>query len=321
MGKEIVYCEICGDRILEQEFAKGRAVTVLNKNYCVKCKAEVAPDEEPAPESGRKSGHPSSSVRPPGRDGAARSQPRAATARPAAPPRAPTRPTARPAASKVPIFIGAGVGALALVALVVLILVNRKSPGDSAAVGKKTEQDKTARAERAWQDLQQEIEQAAKNDDADRVLAKIEAVRSDLAGSKYAAQLDGLKEEYQKRKKVGDLLDEARKFAEGDRDFTRFPDAIAKFDAAKAEAVRSATSRLPEIEKARKVYEEEYEKKAEEHYGQVRGQVLDYMSRRQWDNAMRVIDAQFPAKFRHSKVWKSTLERFYKECEAKKAGR
>lgn len=38
MGREIVYCEVCGDRILEWEFEEGRAVTWENKNFCFKCK-------------------------------------------------------------------------------------------------------------------------------------------------------------------------------------------------------------------------------------------------------------------------------------------
>jgi len=37
MGKEIVYCDVCGDRILESEFEKGNAVTLLKKKYCRKC--------------------------------------------------------------------------------------------------------------------------------------------------------------------------------------------------------------------------------------------------------------------------------------------
>jgi hypothetical protein len=55
MGKEIVYCDICGDRILEAEFEKGKAITILNKNYCTNCKDDAVKNitmedvmEEPA---------------------------------------------------------------------------------------------------------------------------------------------------------------------------------------------------------------------------------------------------------------------------------
>jgi hypothetical protein len=41
MGKEIVYCSVCGERILESDFDKGRAVTILKKNYCKKCAKDI----------------------------------------------------------------------------------------------------------------------------------------------------------------------------------------------------------------------------------------------------------------------------------------
>lgn len=41
MGREIVYCESCGERILEKEIQQGSAVTFLNKNYCSLCKEKA----------------------------------------------------------------------------------------------------------------------------------------------------------------------------------------------------------------------------------------------------------------------------------------
>lgn len=49
VGSEIVYCGVCGDRILEREFEKGRAVTVLKKNYCSKCAVNVTVQKSPTP--------------------------------------------------------------------------------------------------------------------------------------------------------------------------------------------------------------------------------------------------------------------------------
>jgi hypothetical protein len=37
MGQQIVYCNTCGIQILASEFEKGRAVTILRKNYCKVC--------------------------------------------------------------------------------------------------------------------------------------------------------------------------------------------------------------------------------------------------------------------------------------------
>ena len=42
MGQEIVYCNVCGERILESDFRKGKAVTLLKKNYCGKCSRNLA---------------------------------------------------------------------------------------------------------------------------------------------------------------------------------------------------------------------------------------------------------------------------------------
>lgn len=44
MGKGIVYCSVCGDRILERDFDRGKAVTVLGKDYCPKCARTVVKD-------------------------------------------------------------------------------------------------------------------------------------------------------------------------------------------------------------------------------------------------------------------------------------
>ena len=41
MGQEIVYCSVCGVRILESHFKKGQAVTILKKNYCPECAKDV----------------------------------------------------------------------------------------------------------------------------------------------------------------------------------------------------------------------------------------------------------------------------------------
>jgi hypothetical protein len=41
MGQEIVYCSVCGERILESHFKKGKAVTLLKKNYCPMCAKDV----------------------------------------------------------------------------------------------------------------------------------------------------------------------------------------------------------------------------------------------------------------------------------------
>ncbi|HZE98106.1 MAG TPA: hypothetical protein VE981_13835 [Planctomycetota bacterium] len=43
MGKEIVYCHKCGNRITEREFARGLAHTVERLPYCTKCRPLATP--------------------------------------------------------------------------------------------------------------------------------------------------------------------------------------------------------------------------------------------------------------------------------------
>lgn len=45
MGREIVYCDSCGERISAGEFEKKKAITIDNRNYCRKC----APSRPKAP--------------------------------------------------------------------------------------------------------------------------------------------------------------------------------------------------------------------------------------------------------------------------------
>jgi len=48
MGQQIVYCNTCGIQILASDFEKGKAVTVLRKNYCKNCMAVAIEKSKPA---------------------------------------------------------------------------------------------------------------------------------------------------------------------------------------------------------------------------------------------------------------------------------
>jgi len=41
MGREVVYCDFCGERLLPKDLEKGRAVVLLKKKYCPKCLKEA----------------------------------------------------------------------------------------------------------------------------------------------------------------------------------------------------------------------------------------------------------------------------------------
>ncbi len=107
MGQEIVYCSICGDRILESDFKKGKAVTFLKRNYCAKCAKESL-------EVSKKSQAPPSAQAPP----AAASVRKLETRRiPLADNRVPRSPWPVP----LPYLIAIGVGLLAILLLLVVL--------------------------------------------------------------------------------------------------------------------------------------------------------------------------------------------------------
>jgi len=53
LGKQIVYCQVCGERILESDLEAGRALSVAGHNFCGKCRdqapADLIPQDLPEP--------------------------------------------------------------------------------------------------------------------------------------------------------------------------------------------------------------------------------------------------------------------------------
>lgn len=108
MGKEIVYCHDCGQRLSEDDFERRRAHTISNQHFCVTCSPLPAPAQ------------------------AASSTRLKAQALPAAAPRAPKPPRgAAPSSSRAPLAIGLAAGGLGLLVLVVTV-ASGGGPGASA---------------------------------------------------------------------------------------------------------------------------------------------------------------------------------------------
>jgi len=101
MGQEIVYCSFCGERILESDFKKGKAVTILKKNYCLKCAKDV-----PKTDQSRKDISPPDPAQPPPRMRETRRIPFA------------TKPARLPI--PIPFMIAIGIGILVLILLFVV---------------------------------------------------------------------------------------------------------------------------------------------------------------------------------------------------------
>jgi hypothetical protein len=51
MGKPIVYCDSCGERLRDEDFGRGRAFTLENRNFCANCRPEGAQPAPPRPAS------------------------------------------------------------------------------------------------------------------------------------------------------------------------------------------------------------------------------------------------------------------------------
>ena len=47
MGKEVVYCSVCGDRIPSSDFQKDKAVTAQGHHYCRTCAGGITNDTPP----------------------------------------------------------------------------------------------------------------------------------------------------------------------------------------------------------------------------------------------------------------------------------
>lgn len=334
MGKEIVYCEICGDRILEQEFEKGRAITLLNKNYCAKCKdeavksisAEDIPEEELNQARKERSSALMKAVR---AELPTKTPPRGTPAKLNTPPRAPAmhRNTPRPgpaaSGSKMPIIVGAAIGGVALLVLILMIASGGggKENEDKGKSGSGTKGDpKAAEAEKAWNELQTIVQIAEKNGDWDAVITKIDAFSSQFAGSKYESLVGEIKGDATRKKKdqaaeraIQDLLNQAEQYAQGDDSFKNYSNVIKKYDEAndQAKLVPKLTAKVKE---KRDGYLGLYNRKADDVWYAMKEEVLGWINQGMYKNAAAVIDARFEPHLRNSNVWKSDIEPKYKDC-------
>jgi hypothetical protein len=125
MGREIVYCEGCGNSLREDDFSRGRARTIDNRPYCTECRPYAEGEAEPPPRrpsSGRISAQPP----PPPRKSATGSIPIVA---------APRR-SGAPASSANPLPIIAGMGGVVFILLIFAVTQGgkrRPPPAESPA--------------------------------------------------------------------------------------------------------------------------------------------------------------------------------------------
>ncbi len=320
MGQEIVYCEICGDRILVHDFQKGQAITLLSKNYCVKCKEEairsVGIDEAiqevpaPPPRSSSSSAHlkalktpmPMSKAH-----GPTRSLKPASTAGIRAHPAPP------PSSAKTGIIIGAVVGALAMIGIAAVLLSGgdpEKSakdpdapPRTSAAPPKPPPPvDRGAEAIRKLREM-------AASTDPEKLLAECRAAAEAVAGTPHAAELDAIEkkareraEASKKRREFDKLLADVDGLPQQDPQFLRYDEAMAWISAA-LDHVRDFPEREPDAAQARNRYVCAFNAEADKHFEALKAKAEGFARERRYDEAVAAIQDGYPPQFKRAPAW------------------
>lgn len=218
-----------------------------------------------------------------------------------------------PPKSNVPWIVLGGALASAAVLGIILLL-----PGSGPATSSDPGKPAAPKADQTWQALQIAIDRARMLGDYEGGLGQIERAKADLAGSRYEADLQRLRTEFEEKKngkKLDALLAEIVRARSADNQFLRYPEILSQFEAAEAEARRSAKGRIPEVENAKKGYANEFEGAANQIYMDILEQVRGLMELEEWENAMKVIDKRFPQHFRPASIWRTTLEPWFKKCE------
>jgi hypothetical protein len=352
MGKEIVYCEICGDRILEQEFQKARAITLLNKNYCATCKEqairnigidEVAQDLPPAPIARSGSTNVMKAVKAPTATGhppahhAAHTPPHGehghghAKKSPTGVHRAAVAPPPR---SHAPLVAGAVVGGVLLVIILFVALGNGKSTDRAEpttapppTVQKKEDAKPPPPADpkiaeamtklRTMTDLEADPQQIL--DEAKKTLALV-------TGTPQEAEVRRLETKARERltnaarlKEIDRALADLAAMPGRDPEFLKFDDAMKLVDQALA-AVRDLSDpalqkqREEQVAAAQKAYRDKYEQAAYEQYEAIYN-LADTLGREGNPTQAKKVIEKFPVQFRKSQRW-SSLQSMYERFTA-----
>jgi hypothetical protein len=256
MGKEIVYCEGCGNSLREKDFEKARASTVDHVHYCSACR--------PVPvRVGGRSPTPSGTAIP-------RFDPRnrkpSSSSIPAPPPQARratgVRPKPRTNGPLVAGLVVAGTGVL----LILFAMASGKGrdgerPSESdASVHKGRPAPEADPADEAMRDL----ERSVPGKDPDAVLALCERARTSVRGMPHEARLNQIETKAREEKSLTDLqtgekfdaaLAQIRSLIRSDTLFVRRPEVLQLVTATE----KSAGARGAELERLRADYDKSYQ--------------------------------------------------------------
>ncbi len=329
MGREIVYCNLCGTRILEDDLLKGRALTLLDKVFCAACKAKAfsqmrAGDADaentlspPPPELMEDDHEPTEVV--PRRVGARLAQP----------------PTMRPMARKqsmMPIVVGGFIGFAATILLLVVVVIRGKDaktqpvdePGGTTTTGAGDATPESA-ATRAMNELNKFVRKDPTAVDA--ILAKCAECEGAIRGSTHVEAFnqirraaENVREKNQKTKGLDELFERAKTSAKSDTDYNRYGEIVKMFEQAKEMATKDMPEKVFDIKEALNTYAEPYESAAKNAADEITTYAAQLASEKRFVHAMGVID-KFPIKYRESKAWRQLkTQRDQYEAQSKVAG-
>lgn len=340
MGREIVYCSQCGVRILEKDLSTGRAFTVLDKVFCAGCRDQAfAEASAPAPAVGKPAARPAPSkvAAAPATRAAApatRPMPRVAPEGVQAP-HGPRTIVRRP--NRTPLYVACGVGMLAIVVGIVVILSSGsdgKSKSGTSPVDPKIKEAELIksltpeqRAERKLNELQQT---AATAKEPAPMLKRIADSEKEIAGTPSEDEYRKLRKRWERKvaeeesgKKIDEVLAQARSIAKGDPDFKRFdPEVRPLLQQAEELAMTDATARVADVKNFRKELEEPYDAAADAWFDERIDRIRMWIREGDPKAALSII-SRFPGPLKQSKAW-GKLEKMKEDCEkeiAKAAGK
>jgi hypothetical protein len=209
MGREIVYCGDCGQRLSEDDFDRGRARFIENRPFCTACRGEAPAPPPPPP---RKQATERIPIVP--------QTPRRAMPISGSPP----PPPHKEKSSRTPIVVGGLIAAAGLVLLVVAV--------GSGGTPERTSGPRTGPKEETAPDLLpslQELEKlAASGAEPEAILARCDRLRGEFIGSRYADRFKKIEDKARESKSARDrtshfqgYLTEIRKKIQADPEFAQ----------------------------------------------------------------------------------------------------
>jgi len=296
MGREIVYCEGCGRRLTEDEFARGRARTIDNCHYCVECRPLEAPPPPPIPPPPQPS--------------------RPATTKIPVPPSTRRQRVPAPAAarSRTPLIVGGVVGGFVLIVLTAVVLSSGQGkagpapqppriPGPDPAPPPPPPPPPPPAEDRALPALKKLLDFAASSTDPDAILLRCDEARPLLKGGPHEAKFREIEERALEARKLrtdasrlDNFLAQIRDLRAQDRAFLRRDEILNMLRS----AAGMAGPRRAEVEQIIVDYGRAFEEAAESQAAAARAEALKLAEEKDFAEALKRID-EVPSPFRATK--------------------